>query len=186
MLAGVGFVATTVPAGAAGHATGAAPRAAACEGVDWGSQRKDDTGAAHKPLQDITAGQHECFDRLVFEAKDNGDNPLGYHVGYVDKLHQDGSGDEIPVAGGAVLDIRVGAPSYDPATGKRTYPGRVGEPLRGVDVSGYRTFRDTRYAGSFEGDTQVGLGVRARLPFRVFQWGNKVIVDVAHTWDSFR
>lgn len=28
----------------------------------------------------------------------------------------------------------------------------------------------------------VGSGVRARLPFRVFQLDNRVVVGVAHAW----
>jgi len=76
----------------------------------------------------------------------------------------------------------VHAPSYDPDTGAPTYPARAGRPLPGVDLTGYRAFRDTRFAGSFEGDTQLGLGVRARLPFRVLRVDGHVIVDVAHSW----
>jgi len=54
-------------------------------------------------------------------------------------------------------------------------------------VSGYRTFRQVAWAGSFEGSTTLGLGVRARLPFRVLQLpgpgtGSRVVIDVAHTW----
>ena len=52
----------------------------------------------------------------------------------------------------------------------------------GVSVAGYDTFRSTRYGGSFEGLTTLGLGVRARLPFRVMKLGNRVIIDVAHHW----
>jgi hypothetical protein len=58
----------------------------------------------------------------------------------------------------------------------------IGRPLPGVDLAGYRTFRDARFASSFEGDTQVGLGVRARLPFRVFQLPGRLVIGVAHTW----
>jgi hypothetical protein len=50
------------------------------------------------------------------------------------------------------------------------------------NVAGYRTFRQVAWAGSFEGYTTVGLGVRARLPFRVFLTGNHLVIDVAHTW----
>jgi hypothetical protein len=43
------------------------------------------------------------------------------------------------------------------------------------------------YANSFEGSTSIGLGVRARLPFRAFTLdgpgsGSRLIVDVAHSW----
>ncbi|MDO0930794.1 hypothetical protein QQY66_03535 [Streptomyces sp. DG2A-72] len=68
--------------------------------------------------------------------------------------------------------------------GVPTYPGEVGESLPGVNISGYSTFRDTRFGGTFEGQTQVGLGVRARLPFRVLQLADRVVVDVAHSWTS--
>jgi hypothetical protein len=59
-----------------------------------------------------------------------------------------------------------------------------------VPVTGFSTFRQVASAGSFEGVTSIGLGVRARLPFRVFTVtgipgsanGVRVVVDVAHRW----
>ncbi len=56
-----------------------------------------------------------------------------------------------------------------------------------ADVSGYTTFRQVAFAGSFEGQTTVGLGVRARLPFRAFVIagpgdGSRLVIDVAHRW----
>ncbi|MGW0733027.1 AMIN-like domain-containing (lipo)protein [Streptomyces sp. NPDC002851] len=182
MLAGVGVPATT--------ASAAAPDAGAvsCE-AGWGSASKSGPVNDYTPLVNIRAGQHECYDRLVFDIRGEGGTggePIGYRVGYVDKLHQDGSGRLIPVGGGAILEIRVAAPSYDAETGGETYPGRVAKPLPGVRIDGYRTFKDTRFAGSFEGDTQVGLGVRARLPFRVVQASDRLIVDVAHSWSMGR
>ena len=54
-------------------------------------------------------------------------------------------------------------------------------------VTGFSTFRQVSWAESQEGLTAVGLGVRARLPFRVFVLdgpgaGSRVVVDVAHRW----
>ena len=62
-----------------------------------------------------------------------------------------------------------------------------GQPLRATNVAGYQTFRQVADAGSFEGQTTVGLGVRARLPFRAFILagpgdGSRLVVDVAHRW----
>jgi hypothetical protein len=54
--------------------------------------------------------------------------------------------------------------------------------LPGVNLAGYQTFREAKFAGSFEGQTSVGLGVRARLPFRVFTLDSRLVVDVAHRW----
>jgi len=168
-------------AATAGASPSTAARASACP-TGWGSGVKGsvDTGAV--PLKDIRAGQHDCYDRLVFDVPGGG--TVGYYVQYVDRLHQVGSGEYIPVGGGAVLEVRVAAPSYAPDSGTPTYPGRAGLPLPGVDIAGYRTFKDTRFAGSFEGETQIGLGVRARLPFRVIQLPDRLVVDVAHSWTS--
>ena len=54
-------------------------------------------------------------------------------------------------------------------------------------MTGYQTFRQVAYAGSFEGYTSIGLGVRAWLPSRVFTLdgpgsGSRLVVDVAHFW----
>ncbi|GAA3291181.1 hypothetical protein GCM10020295_07360 [Streptomyces cinereospinus] len=123
---------------------------------------------------------------MVVDLPGAGGSGSGYSVRYVDRLRQDGSGRPVPVAGGAVIEVRVTAPSYDPGTGAPTYPARAGQQLPGVDLTGYRTFRDARFGGSFEGETQIGLGVRARLPFRVLVLTDRVVVDVAHNWTGAR
>ncbi|WND23433.1 AMIN-like domain-containing (lipo)protein [Streptomyces violaceus] len=183
-LVGATVGAAAVPAGAAPVATQQATQAASCP-TGWGSLAKTDTSATIAPVKDIRTGRHSCFDRMVVDLPGAGAD-VGYSVRYVDRLHQDGSGRHIPVTGGAVLEVRVAAPAYDPETGAATYPGRVARPLPGVDLTGYRTFRDTRFAGSFEGETQIGLGLRARLPFRVLQLDDRIIVDVAHSWTATR
>ncbi|MFJ4525636.1 hypothetical protein ACIP4Y_32620 [Streptomyces sp. NPDC088810] len=180
MLAGatLGTTATTADA-----APAEGPRTAAACPTGWGSGAKGGTTLGADHLEDIRTGQHECYDRIVFDVPGGGDQ-IGYHVQYVDRFYADPSGQYIPVAGGAILDIRVGAWSYDLEAGVPTYPGKVGQALPGVNISGYSSFRDTRFGGTFEGQTQVGLGVRARLPFRVIQLDDRVVVDVAHSWTS--
>jgi hypothetical protein len=49
-------------------------------------------------------------------------------------------------------------------------------------VTGYQTFRQVAWAGTHHGTTSIGLGVRARLPFRVFTLPDRIVVDVAHRW----
>ncbi len=169
-------------AGTAGAAPAEGSRAAAACPTGWGSGVKGGGAMGADHLRDIRAGRHDCYDRIVFEVPGGGQ--IDYTVGYVDRFYADPSGQYIPVAGGAILDIRVGAWSYDLDAGVPTYPGKVGKPLPTVNVSGYSTFRDTRFGGTFEGQTQVGVGVRARLPFRVIQLDDRVVVDVAHSWTS--
>ncbi|MDT0610372.1 AMIN-like domain-containing (lipo)protein [Streptomyces lancefieldiae] len=152
----------------------------------WSSLDKTRAAGTTTPVTNVKAGRHACFDRLVVDVPGARAGRLGHVVRYVDRLHQDGSGRPIPVGGGAVLEVRIAAPGYRPETGAATYPGRAGGPLPGVDLTGYRTFRDTRFAGSFEGETQFGLGVRARLPFRVLAQDGRVVVDVAHSWSGTR
>lgn len=75
-------------------------------------------------------------------------------------------------------------PNFDPSTGSPSYPGQHGQPLPGVDITGYRTFKDTRYVDAPEDDVLIGVGVRARLPFRVTQLDDHVVIDVAHSWNA--
>ncbi|MGW3816971.1 AMIN-like domain-containing (lipo)protein [Streptomyces sp. NPDC005046] len=170
---GVGVVAPT--------SAGAATTAVACP-TGWGSLPKSAADADTGSLTNIRTGAHDCYDRMVFDVPTAGTEPIGYTVQYVDVFYQDPSGIRIPISGGAIIEIRVSAPAYDPETHSATYPGRGGRPLPGVDLTGYRTFRDAKFGASFEGVTQVGLGVRARLPFRVSQLSDRLVVDVAHTW----
>lgn len=148
-------------------------------GITWGSLAKNSATSTTRPLTNIRTGQHSCYDRMVFDL--SGTGATGYNVSYVSNVYADGSGQLIPLTGGAKLQIVLRAPAYN-TMGQPTYPGVVAAPLPGVNLTGYQTFRDAKYAGSFEGQTTVGLGVRAKLPFRVFTLDNKVIVDVAHKW----
>jgi hypothetical protein len=161
-----------------------APAAAADSpycGIRWGSLAKDAGAMSAAHLTNVRGGQHACFDRLVF---DFDGRARGYQVGYVTQIGEDGSGRIVPLRGGAKLAIVARAPAYDDS-GRATYRPRNRSEL--VNVAGWRTFRQVAWAGSFEGQTTVGLGVRARLPFRVFTLdgpggGSRLVIDVAHRW----
>jgi hypothetical protein len=160
--------------GASAQAAGAA--APFC-GQRWGSMPKAVTTGSTGQVVNVRAGRHACFDRLVLDVEGE---VRGYFVEYVDLVRQDGSGDVVPVLGGARLQVTATAPAS--ATGGLA---RRGSQL--VDVTGYRTFRQVAWAGSFEGNTTIGVGVRARLPFRVFILDgpggkSRLVVDVAHRW----
>ncbi|WP_125775080.1 AMIN-like domain-containing (lipo)protein [Antribacter gilvus] len=156
-----------------------APAAAAhpyC-GQVWGSTARGVPGMSAGQLTDVRAGRHACFDRLVLDVN----APLtGWSVRYVSQVTSDGSGFVVPVNGGARLEVvaRVGVVPTDSFF---TGSGAL------VDTRGYSTFRHVAWAGSFEGVTTVGLGVRARLPFRAFVLagpgsGSRLVVDVGHQW----
>lgn len=151
-------------------------------GIRWGSLTKSAPTMTQAELVNVRAGRHACYDRLVLDVADG--DVKGYHVSYVDEIRQDGSGFVVPTRGGASLQVTARVPAYD-ENGRATYdPANENEI---VNVNGYRTFRQVVFAGSFEGQSTVGLGVRARLPFRVFVLdgpgdGSRLVVDVAHRW----
>src|SRR5260370_10624967 len=123
----------------------------------------------------VRAGEHPCFDRLVVDV---GGPAAGYRVEYVAHLFADPSGRLIPVRGGATLRIAM-----RDLSGTLTLAGR-----NLANVAGFRTFRQVVGAGAFEAVGSMGLGVRARLPFRVFRLSgpgshSRLVIDVAHRWE---
>ena len=109
---------------------------------------------------------------------------LGYDVRYVPAVSMDGSGDPVPLRGGARLQIIVTPPDYDSDYQSTYHPANKREL---VNVSGNRTLRQVAHAGSFEGQTTLGVGVRARLPFRTFTLAgpgsnSRLVIDIAHHW----
>ena len=165
----------------------AAPAQAAAPfcGITWGSTVKEGPSGtapgAGQNLTDVRAGQHACYDRLVLDIR--GATVRSWRVEYVRQVVNDPRGDVVPLRGAADLQIVVGASDVD-AAGNLTYTPANRSEL--VNVTGFQTFRQVAWAGSFEGLTTVGLGVRARLPFRVFTLNSggtsRLVVDVAHRW----
>jgi hypothetical protein len=161
-----------------------APSASAASCVTpWGSLLKASGPMVSRSIVNIRAGQHACFDRLVVDV--SGRARPGYTVQYVNQVLSDPKGATVPLSGGADLQVVVRAPAYNITTGASTLASAGRSNM--VKVNGFRTFRQVAWAGSFEGVTTIGLGVRARLPFRVFTLvgpGNQVhlVVDVAHHW----
>ena len=169
--------------GCLGLTSAASASAAPYCGIVWGSLFKEAGNGGATSLASVRTGRHDCYDRLVVDL--NGGPAAAYHVEYVDAVYHDGSGALVHLDGGARLQIVVYAPSYDIADGHLTYT--PADPAHLADVTGYRTFRQVADAGSFEGQTNIGLGVRARLPFRVFTLagpgsGSRLVIDVAHQW----
>lgn len=164
----LGLAAATAPAAVGASSATAAPYC----GIYWGSLAKSSAVSKAPTVTGLRAGRHTCYDRLVIDHKGPAS---GYTVRYVSQITQDGSGFPVPVAGGAKLQIITNATRY-------TTPPAM------PNVSGFTTFRGVVWAGSFEGQSTVGLGVRARLPFRVFTLNDtatgtsRLVIDVAHQW----
>ena len=155
-------------------------------GITWGSTAKAQSNASGTGdhVDEVRAGRHACFDRLVVDLGDAA-RYRGYDVRYVTRVQQEGSGATVALRGGARLRIVVHAENRD-ASGSVTYrPGRRSDI---VEVGSFRTFRQVAWAGAFEGQSTIGVGTRARLPFRVMvlrgphTGQSRLVVDVAHRW----
>jgi hypothetical protein len=147
--------------------------------VTWGSLPQEArTTTTGSTLTNVRAGQHDCFDRLVL------DGSSFLRAEYVDQVRADGSGVVVPMRGAAKLQI-VTTSAYNGETMVQTY--RPVDPKELIAVTGWQTFRQAAMAGDFEGQATIGLGVRARLPFRVFALAAgdgppRTVIDVAHHW----
>jgi hypothetical protein len=144
-------------------------------GITWGSLAKN--GGTLSPAELVTTrtGEATCYDRVVFELSGPAN---GYQVGYTSVVSSEGQGLPLSVAGGALLGVHL----LEPSDG---YPHATGDHV--AAVAGYRTFRDVVYGGTFEGHTTFAVGVRARLPFRVFVLAgpgshSRIVLDVANRW----
>lgn len=151
-------------------------------GITWGSLAKASGSLTGASVTNVRAGRHACFDRMVIDLQGHAN---GFSVQYVDSVSSPGSGFPVPLRGGADLHVVVLAPAYDQNTGLSTYNPANRNEL--VNTAGFATFRQVAMAGSYEGYTHIGVGVRARLPFRVFFLngpGNttRIVLDVAHQW----
>ncbi len=153
-------------------------------GIWWGSLAKTAGATDADWLMEGRVGRHRCYDRLVFELAGP---EAGVKARYVHRVHV-APGARQP-RGGARLQVRIPA-TLPPASAT---DGTVQSSLRPFghrsmfDVGGFRTFRDVTWGRIDARGTTIGVGVRARLPFRVFVLdgpGNRsrVVLDVAHRW----
>jgi len=151
-------------------------------GITWGSLTKSAGSMTQTPLLTTRTGQSDCWDRVVFEFEGAAN---GYEVQY-GEAYTEGQGLALSpyTAGGALLHVRLLQPAYS-ADYSYVYPYKAGDHV--ANVVGYQTLRDVVYGGSFEGQTTFAVGVRAKLPMRVFVLSgpgthSRIVLDIAHYW----
>jgi hypothetical protein len=139
-----------------------------------GITEKKRPDAPQARLKDVRTGEHEGYDRVVFEFE--GSALPGYHVEYVDKpVRRCGSGEPTVVAGDAWLLVR-----FDPAIahtdkGKPTVKDR--ERRLKMPVA-----RELELTCDFEGHVDWVVGVAFPGRYRVLELSGpaRVVVDVQH------
>jgi hypothetical protein len=177
----LGLLASVQIAPAAGVSAGS-PQQSYC-GIRWGSLPKNHLVSTYTTatIENLRAGRHGCFDRLVVDLGPRwsglpGGQGNGYQIRY---------GPAVPsIEGGVILSVLLNAAAHDDDY-QPTYQPR--DPDHAVDVTGFRTFRQVTFLGTFEAQTEIAIGVRARLPFRAFVLsgpgsGSRFVIDVAHRW----
>jgi hypothetical protein len=131
-------------------------------------------------LVDVRTGVHDGFDRIVLEF--SGDDVPSYRVRYVDPpVREDGSGNEVEVAGSAFLEMHL-APaagvdmSGDGEEFEQTYTG----PTR--FSPGARVVRELVRTGDFEANLTwvAGIDREAGFDVSVLTSPLRLVVDVAH------
>ncbi|HUZ51422.1 MAG TPA: hypothetical protein VMU94_02685 [Streptosporangiaceae bacterium] len=176
VLAAVSTAAVASVATVAAPAVAATHHAAACS-TNWGTNAKHRGSSSitvATRVQAVRAGKHGCFDRLVIDL--SGGRRPPFSAQYVKHIVAEASGKILTVRGSAKILIVVRGPA-----GTHYHANAVNL----ANVSGFTTFRQVRGAGSFERVTAIGLGVRAKLPFRVFELGSpesgwRIVIDVGH------
>lgn len=168
--------------------TPTAPQAQGACAVQGGGtgERAGGSGLTTAPLYLVRVGQHPCYDRVVFDI--NGPAPVSYVAKYVPQVLSDPAGKPVPVAGGAVLQIVVRAPIWGTDTQGhqpwRKPPASGDDLVTPAQVAGWSALREVKFAGSFEEQTTIAVGVRTRLPFRVLVTADAgyrhVVLDIGY------
>lgn len=139
----------------------------------WGTT--DDVAASADALltvTDLRLGTHDGYDRVVVDL--GGTGRPGVHVERSDAAIEDPTGDAVDLGGAGVLTLYVTGLGYPYDTGVTELPVGTRTP-GGTAVTG------AQFTGTFEGQTQVFLGLAdPEAPARVFVLSDpaRVVVDV--------
>lgn len=124
----------------------------------------------------LRVGDHEGFDRVVLDLA--GDGVPGWQVEYVEEAVEDGRGERVDVDGEAILSVHVSGTRYPDEGEEHDVPG---DRIEGPDV-----VEEVRYLGTFEGLTQLFIGVDdGPADYRVFTLADpaRLVIDVADPED---
>jgi hypothetical protein len=174
--------ATSSAAGGGAGSTGEAPPDTQDDAAQTGpfpANTEPDTGYPSPPDARVTVtavriGRHDGFDRVVFEA--GGTGTPGWDVRYVDAANSQGSGADIPVEGGAILQVTLTGVGLPADTGVEEYSG----PDR-LTSGAAKDVTEVVWDGSFEGQSVAFVGVGQKTPFRVYSLKDpaRIVLDVA-------
>ena len=122
----------------------------------------------------VRTARHGNYDRVVFEFA--GPELPGYHIEYIDKpVYACGSGNVVPLAGDAWLEVRFTDAQAHTPEGQPTIQDRERAP-------GLPIIKELKITCDFEGEVTWVLGVSSPNKYRVLELKNptRLAVDIKH------
>lgn len=122
----------------------------------------------------VRTARHGNYDRVVFEFA--GPEMPSYHVEYIDKpVRSCGSGDVVPLAGDAWLEVRFTDANAHTPEGKATVEDRERSPNLPI-------VRDLKITCDFESEVTWVMGVSSPNRYRVLELKQptRLVVDIKH------
>ena len=122
----------------------------------------------------VRTARHGNYDRVVFQFA--GPELPGYHVEYIDKpVHACGSGNVVPLAGDAWLEVRFTDAQAHTPEGQATVADRERAPNLPI-------IKELKITCDFEGEVTWVLGVSSPNKYRVLELKNptRLAVDIKH------
>ncbi len=124
-------------------------------------------------LEAVETGRHEGYDRVVFRFAER---VPGYHIEYVDRpVRACGSGEPVPLAGDAWLEVRLAPAQAHDDAGRPTIQARRQSP-------GLPNLEALVLTCDFEADVSWVLGLARPSRYRVLTLRSpaRLVVDVLH------
>ncbi|MEZ0447308.1 AMIN-like domain-containing (lipo)protein [Cellulomonas sp. ICMP 17802] len=166
---------TTSPAPSP-SATSAEPDAPVPFPADVAADEQPASAGAALTVTDVTTGEHDGYDRVVFRF--DGTGTPGWMVRYVDVATDDPADTVLDIAGDGTLQVTLLGIGLPADTGIPEWSGT--NPILTPD---YPVLREVAVRGQFEGQELAFVGVdTAGHPFRVFALTDpvRVVLDVRH------
>ncbi len=161
------------PSGPSGPKEEAETPAADFKGTTGPTEKKRE-GIKPVVLREVRAARNEGYDRLVVEFA--GDGVSGYKIDYLKgQATKCGSGDTVPIAGQALLRIRLQPAQAHDDAGKAT----IKERERKLDLP---VMQEMEMTCDFEGQVEWVIGLGKQANYRVLELASppRIVVDVQH------
>lgn len=138
-----------------------------------------DAAGGTSRITSIRTATHPGYDRLVFEF--SGTLPSHTFVQWAPKVTRDGSGDTVPMAGNAFLQIGLGG-----VTGYTKSYGSTFGPLR--RATGNQNLNQVAHAGEFEGMVSFGAATMAKTSYTIQKLTkpSRLIIDIRNDYARAR